>query len=228
VRRSILLGILVLLGLVLLGVTLGCPATTNTGVLPITALEIDISDILSGADLGCGKGPNDVYKYAAIVQQDPNGNKMRVGDCELEPLAGGTFDCFNKAVFGNLPLPYDGGALPDGGSATYSVQIYFFNYETWQRVGPAKINQAVSPLNGFGTPICGLDYNWATTCIGTETDMIAVNAACIPVTLGPAGLDAGHHDAGKKHDGGADARRQPDALPDAPQDATLGGDTADE
>ncbi len=183
----------------------GCPATTNPAVLPITAVDTDIQQLLDQANLGCGTGPNQVYKYAVVLKYAAPGEPVTANDCPFPStdIAGGVYDCFAQGVFANLPLQdgglLEGGVFPDGGSQNYSLWVYFYDYATYCEIEkdcekggdkgiPGPIEEAVRPgaEAGSATPICKLKpfANWTTTCSANEQDNIVVNAACEPISLG--------------------------------------------
>jgi hypothetical protein len=235
----------------------GCPSTSNTGLLPITAVNIDLAQLLDGANLTCGLGPGQVYQYAAIVNYQPTkatnvGGQPNPFDCGTyafvppqEPppprLAGGGYPGVTTGPFANLPLRNDAGALPDGGSIAFTIQVYFFtNAAFLADAGPdaslaGQIANYVTPgiPPGATAPLtadnaCGglgkLPFSYATTCTAIEEDNIVVNAACGPVECNPAsefgcnalGDDSGA-DAGSLNAGAGDA---------TPSDASAGADAS--
>jgi len=162
VQRSAWLGTLTLLLCAGAAASAGCPNTSNTGLLPITAVNIDLAQLLDGANLTCGLGPGQVYQYAAIVNYQPTkatngGGQPDPFDCGAFPfsppalLAGGAYPCFTTAPFANLPLPNDAGALPDGGSIGFTVQVYFFSNAAFLAHPdlPKLIASAVTPGTGM-------------------------------------------------------------------------------
>jgi len=215
VHRSFWIGTVALALGAILTASAGCPATSNTGILPITGVDIDIADLLTGANLACGTGPGEVYKYATIANYAPpdsDGSAPPIGTCGLANLAGGVYDCFSLGTFGNLPLQ-DGGVVPDGGSVLYTVQIYFFTYDAFIANADA-IATAVNPATtSDATRICNLPYSWATSCTAIEEDDIIVNAACRPIVAAAPSKDSGKGDATK------DAKPK-DVASDTPSEAT--------
>jgi hypothetical protein len=199
----------------------GCPDTTNFAVLPITTIQIPIGDLLNGVNLECGgpdAGPDEVYKYAAVVHFDGSDKIISPTDCSLPILAGLVSDCYVPGTLSYLPLPNDAGAVPDGGSFTYSVQIYFFNADTWAKLDNGeKIEAAVKP-NATST-ICQLPYpyTWMTTCTATEQANVASSAACERVELNPAAavLDSGVEDSGVGDARSTEASAGDASIPDA-------------
>jgi hypothetical protein len=222
VQRSAWLGTLTLLLCAGAAASAGCPNTSNTGLLPTTAVDIDFAQLLDGENLTCGPGPGDVVYYAAIVNYQPskttNGSDQPDPfDCGAYPftlptlLAGGGGYCYAPGTFANLPLPNDAGALPDGGSIGITVQVYFFSNAALAANPdlPGRITSAVTPANGLTAgnacnALGGLPFSYATTCTAIEEDNIVVNAACDPLECNPAspfGCNAEGGDSGA--DGGS-------------------------
>jgi len=172
----------------------GCPATGLVGIAPITAVEVPIATLLLDSNLGCGCGPNEVYKYAVVVAYAENGDRPSLENCpgsnDRSPpfLAGAIFDCFASATFGNLPPIEAGGllndagtALNDGGTVAIWAWVTFYNYATYTKLGKHAIEKAASH---FGD-ICSHPATWTTTCVATEQDNIVAPFAC------PGGLELG-------------------------------------
>jgi hypothetical protein len=197
----------------------GCPATTTVGLAPITAVSVPISSLLSDSNLGCGKGPNDVYKYAVVVAYADSPGYPPLTACPATPVAGGVFDCFAQATFGNLPLEEaglmledSGGALPDGGSVTIWEWVAFYNYDTYEQVKD-RLTKATSTDPG-GADICNeLPATWTTTCVATETDNSDSAPNCQTILLEP---DA------SITDGGPPADAEPQETGKAPGDGSDG------
>jgi hypothetical protein len=170
----------------------GCPATTTTGIAPITAISVPISSLLSDSNLGCGTGPNDVYKYAVVVAYADMPGYPPLSACPGAPIAGGVFDCFAQATFGNLPLQDadltledSGGALPDGGSVTIWEWVAFYNYDTYEKVKD-NLNKATSSNPGNDNICNGKTRGaWATTCVATEQDNLDSAPNCQTIVLEP-------------------------------------------
>jgi hypothetical protein len=230
VRRFVPIRLVVLALVAALAILVGCPEL-NTGVLPYTGVDVDIGDLLSGANLSCGTGACDVYEYAGMVK-DANFDLFDAGyvpinDCQfLTPdarsgrgVAGGVFPCYGLGTFGNLTLP-DGGFIPDAGSFTYSVLVYFFNYSTWTKYKD-QIQSAVQlyQKNPPGAAVCDLPWSYATTCTAIEVDNIIVNATCQNLVQNPL-FDCSVSDASR--DGTVDGTLG-DAPHDAPHDAPTDG-----
>jgi hypothetical protein len=249
VRRTIILGAFLTGACAGAAALAGCPDNTNPAILPITTVDVDIADILKGANLVCGTGDDDVFKYATVVTlvgSEAGAPDAEESDADIRAactpnltgaVSAGVSACFYPAVFSNLPLLADGGVLPDGGSVIYAVQVFLYNQKTYCSLQadptcPAKdqkdkILSAIS-VEGNGTTLCDLPYSWKATCIANEQNDIAVNAACtqIEAGIGAPVADAGAEDGGTaaQADAGAADAADENSL-DATGDAT--GDEAD-
>src|SRR5258708_36955025 len=71
------------------------------------------SDIAAGH--GCGTGPDQVYKYGAIVDHAADG-----GRSDDSFSASNVFDCYADGIFSNLPPADDGGQ-------SFIVAVYAFS-----------------------------------------------------------------------------------------------------
>lgn len=183
----------------------GCPATATLGIAPITGVGVPISTILIESNLGCGYGPNDVYKYAVVVAYPLNDsgapsidecpNSVPSGTNQLF-VPGAVFNCFAEATFGNLPLEdageggltyVEGGGLPDGSRVEIWSWVSFYNYETFKKLN-AELSLRVPPQSieslAQNGDICSIGATWATACTATEEDNIVANLACQPLVQG--------------------------------------------
>src|ERR1700745_1041166 len=74
----------------------GCPTTdTTASYTPITGILIRSSSLVAGH--GCGTGPGQIYRYAAILYYAPDAGGGP------GPVEAGVFDCFTDGIFSNLP-----------------------------------------------------------------------------------------------------------------------------
>jgi hypothetical protein len=165
-----------------------CSSSDAGGIEQITGIEVLSSTLTSGH--GCGTGPDQIYKYAVVVQIPSN-----VGGHNLEGdfVAGGVYDCFTDAVFANLCnyLNEDGGA--------YDVTVFAFNQAQWNGdAGTAGAPAGIVPglfanqnsyCSGASTnlvpnvPLADLNQyaGWKTTCTAIEQQSIPVLANCLPL-----------------------------------------------
>jgi hypothetical protein len=196
----------------------GCPNTASTSIYtPPTGIQIDSQDLVAG--VGCGPGPGQVYRYAAVVTQET--------DAGAPFVVSGVFNCYSDALFTNLPSP-------DGGSTTYSIGIFAYDSASF----PAALGGCeYSPLSA-GCP--GDDAavvkryesqaTWTTTCTATQFQGVPQVAQCgqlVPAAVGAGdGGDAGETaDAtggGDAADAAADAAHASDATEAATAEASDG------
>ena len=91
----------------------GCPGTaTTTTYTPITGILIRSSSLVTG--YGCGTGPGQVYKYAALLKYAEDGGASG------PVVYSGVFDCYSDGLFSNLPAD-------DAGSLSFDVTIVAWN-----------------------------------------------------------------------------------------------------
>jgi hypothetical protein len=147
-----------------LSVGLGaCSDTVTTpGVLPLTSIVIRSSTLTSG--LGCGTGPGQVYKYAAVVQ---------------DPALGAVYDCYADAAFANLVAQADGGGF-------YTINVFLYDQATYN-ANAAQINGAVTATNAVAA-LASIHSSYQTTCTGTLTLNLQTIAQCNAIAVGSGSL----------------------------------------
>ena len=190
----------------------GCPASTSNTTLftPLTGIQIDATSLLFG--FGCGTGPGQVFKYAAVVSfspQAPDGGSDAATDAGSPVPTGisGVFDCFTNGVFSNLPES-------EAGSLDFTVQVFAYNEASF----PAQLAAASTTGGSMGVAFVGdvaanvIPFegmaNWTAVCTATQVTGVTVNAICGPLT--PQATAAGSADAGGEA-GPADAGVDGDA-----------------
>jgi len=161
-----------------------CPASPSTTLYtPITGLVINSESLLAG--IGCGTGPGQVFKYAAVVRL--------AGDATESGLpVSGVFDCFTNAQFANL-------ATPDGNLTSYDIAIYAFNEASFPADKLGKCDDTASDASCQGeNPATVLEFagmaNWTTTCTATQVPGVSEVAVCnslVPVGDASVGPDEG-------------------------------------
>jgi hypothetical protein len=138
---------------------LGLPAcggtTTTTGISPITGILIR-SDALVGAR-GCGRGPTQVFKYAAVVV-DGNGSAITAG----------TYDCFADGSFQNLAI------------GSYTVEIFAFSQAAYDAQSSDILSAASSTAPDLPR-LRRLSASSTTSCRATQQQNIEVLAVCDPL-----------------------------------------------
>jgi hypothetical protein len=187
-------------------VLMGCPSTaTTTGYTPITGIVIRSSALVAG--YGCGTGPSQVYRYAAIVYFAADGGAQAT-------LVANVFDCFTDGVFENLPVA-------DGGGQDFIVSIRAYNFASFPRElqclptgGPCAAQDPMTLLADAARA------TWATTCAATQQQGIPVLAVCQPLAPQEAGTDAESDsmaavEAGAMADAKVDATAEAGAMADA-------------
>jgi hypothetical protein len=177
----------------------GCPSSaTTTGYTPITGIVIRSSALVAG--YGCGTGPGQVYRYAAIVYFATEGGAQAT-------LVANVFDCFTDGVFENLPVA-------DGGGQDFIVSIRAYNFASF----PAELQcPAGGPCAAQDPMTLQADAaraTWATTCAATQQQGIPVLAVCQPLAPQDAGADAAS-DSMATVEAGAMADAETDATADA-------------
>jgi hypothetical protein len=225
----------------------GCPDTTTTasGFL-VTGIQIRSAELVAGH--GCGTGPGQVYRYAAVVtyagtpldtdaSSPEAGTSGDAGTCGPSPSWVNTFECFNDGVFDNLPAS-------DSGAQQFAVAIYAYDKAGYDGSGlPASLqclSNACSAQDLCTVLAAAPKAQFTTTCAATQQQGIPVLAVCAPLqpvnggtvaadagadTGAGAGADAGADTgagAGADASAGADAAPGADAGPGA--DATTGAD----
>jgi hypothetical protein len=145
----------------------------EVGLLPVTGISVPTPTLLVGSNLSCGTGPQDVYQYAVIVDDEEQGSTPSVNQCSVDIIAGGVFDCFTPAAFVNLPV------------TNYAVRVYFFTYDAYTKNAPA-IEGAVTPGSKVsGEAICDLPYAWASVCTVSVESNRLLDTACGSLVSGP-------------------------------------------
>jgi hypothetical protein len=150
--------------------------TTDTATLPytpITGIIIRSQGLVAG--IGCGLGPDQVYRYAAVLNAETT-------DGGVVPNPTGTafplttiFDCFADGAFENLPTNY---------GSTYELQIYAYTQDAYVNTAklPANLGcaaaDACAAFGGALTTPQTVAATWTTTCSGTQIAGSPVDATC--------------------------------------------------
>jgi hypothetical protein len=187
----------------------GCPSSaTTTGYTPITGIVIRSSALVAG--YGCGRGPGQVYRYAAIVYFATEGGAQGT-------LVANVFDCFTDGVFENLPVS-------DGGGQDFIVSIRAYNFASFPPElqcqptgGPCAAQDPTTLLADAARA------TWATTCAATQQQGIPVLAVCQPLAPQDAGADAASDGMADAEAGALADAALADAEAGAVADAEAGG-----
>ncbi len=144
---------------------LACGDTAaTTSLAPVTGIVLRVESLISG--FGCGTGPAEVYRYAAVVT-----------DSTGQHLAAATYDCFADGSFVNLTVQPDGGA-------EYTVQVYAFNQAAYIAADVNNaVEKAVANLPASLGALKDLHPTWQTTCTASQLQNVQTLAVCAPLTL---------------------------------------------
>jgi hypothetical protein len=194
----------------------GCPNTASTSIYtPPTGIQIDSQELVAG--VGCGSGPGQVYRYAAVVTQ--------VTDAGTPFVTSGVFNCFSDALFTNLPSP-------DGGNTYYTIAIYAYDEAAFPAaLGGCEYSYLSTACPGDDASVVRRyesQATWKTTCTATQFQGVPQVADC--GELAPADAGAGVGDGGEAGknpdatgaDGAADAGDASDATEAATAEASDG------
>ncbi|MDP9152551.1 MAG: hypothetical protein M3O36_21710 [Myxococcota bacterium] len=202
-RRSFVFGAL---GLAALGLV-GCPSTATTSSSAIvTGIEILAETVAGGR--GCGKGPGQVYRYAAVVYHGATSDGSAAVPADGAAIASNLFECYADGLFSNLPVS-------DSGSALYAVRVYAYGYAAFQQ------NAAVAALQcpASTRPPCPAENpalvtmpavtgaaDFTLDCTAIEQQGVPVLARCSETssTLSPAEAGADADDATANESGPVD------------------------
>lgn len=175
-----------------------CAGTSpTTGITPITGVVIRSESLIAGH--GCGRAPNQVYKYLAVVSNtDPS---FPSGGAP-PPSYAQVFDCFADGAFVNLL------ASPSG-SLSFNVDIFVYNADDYA-AHLADVNALLAPNAApqidpdAGTIPNAPPATWTTKCTATQQQNVVVLAVCQPLAGGPSpSSDGGAADGGS--DGSVEA-----------------------
>ena len=209
-------------------ILLGCVAvfvacsgsSSSTGIPPITGIVIRAETLTTGR--GCGRGPAQLFKYAAIVYGYTDGPTDVKGSYRT-PITSGVYDCFTDGTFVELP--------ETAGSTTFRLDVFAYSEPAY-----TAARAAIEGAGTNGDALRATSPTWTTVCSATQLRDVQALAVCDPLVSGLApssillrtsafSLAAGgaticsrtiNADAGS--DGGDDAG---DAATDAASDATV-------
>jgi hypothetical protein len=140
---------------VLLSIAACSDASTTLGITPITGILVR-SDALVGAS-GCGRGANQVFKYAAVVV-----------DADGTAITAGIYDCFADGSFQNLAI------------GNYTVEIFAYSQAAYDAQAP-DVSSAASSTAPDLPRLRKLAASSTTTCRATQQQNIEVLAVCAPL-----------------------------------------------
>ncbi|MFO0678738.1 MAG: hypothetical protein U0169_19555 [Polyangiaceae bacterium] len=136
----------------------GCATLeTTSGITPVTGIVIR-SDALT-ADLGCGKGDREVFRYAAIVI-----------DADGKRVASSVNDCFADGAFVSL-FPSE-----KTSSLDFRVTIRAWNHATY-----TSLNEGGALDRANSETLEASSSTWRTDCTATQQQDVQVLALCSPL-----------------------------------------------
>jgi hypothetical protein len=135
------------------------------------------------ATLGCGRGAEQVYKYAVAVE---NVDGVRV--------AHGLYDCFADAYFVGL-------SPSRSGSLDFVVGIKALNKTAFDAQENAIVRRPEDPLFLEEETFNGIAPTWSTTCSARQQSNIQVLAVCGQLSKSPPGSIAVRTDGFEGPDG---------------------------
>jgi len=170
----------------------GCPTTsTLTAYTPITGIVIRSADLVAGH--GCGTGPDQVYKYVAVLAYSAGGsNKPK---SSIVPYTSTVVSCYTDAIFSNLQA--SAGSNP---SYDFTVYVYAYNATSFPQA------LACTPDTAGGCPgdnpcstatpcDAGVEPryppSWTATCSATELAGVPALATCGALEPVTGAADAG-------------------------------------
>jgi hypothetical protein len=196
----------------------GCPsAATSTTYTPVTGILIRSATLVAGH--GCGTGPGQVYRYAALLSYADEAGAP-IGP----PVYSGVFDCFADGLFSNL-------TGSDAGDYNFSVEIDAWDVADFPSILACPTGAGTGPepcpgddpatvTSNLGTP------TWTTSCLAAQYSGVSSLAACQPLVAGAG--DAGTGDASTSDSGGSsDAAASGDAVAGEAGEAGNASDAGD-
>ncbi len=213
----------------LVAIVVACSGSSSTsGIPPITGIVVRAETLTTGR--GCGPGPTQLFKYAAVVYSFNTDTKKFD-----QVVTGGLYDCFADGTFVELK-PVD----PAGGF-TFELEVFGFTQAAYAAQKPV-----IDAAGSDAVKLRAASPTWTTTCTATQQQDVQSLAVCAPLvevnppeaqivlatgafpradggtatcgrTSGDAGVDAGAD---------ADTDAGEDAGDDAGEDAGADGGTA--
>jgi hypothetical protein len=131
---------------------------STTTLASVTGLDVHATSVVD--PIGCGAGPNDVYRWGGVVRASGSST----------PIAARLVECFADLVFHDLPR---GDAALDA----YEVALVAFTKPGWDALTPT---QQADLLAGKPEAFSGAGARWVTTCTGVQEQGLRREAVCAP------------------------------------------------
>lgn len=143
---------------------------STTGIPPITGIVIRAETLTNGR--GCGRGPAQLFKYAAIVYGYTDGPADVKGSYRT-PVTAGVYDCFADGTFVELP--------ETGGSATFRLDVFAYSEPAY-----AAASATIESAGTNGDALRTTNPTWTTVCSATQLRDVQALAVCDPLISGLA------------------------------------------
>lgn len=143
---------------------------SSTGIPPITGIVIRAETLTTGR--GCGRGENQLFKYAAIVYGYTEG-PIDVKGSYRTPVTAGVYDCFADGTFVELPQT--------GGSFTFRLEVFAYSESAF-----VAARATIEAAGTNGDALRATSPTWTTTCTATQLRDVQALAVCEPLVSGVA------------------------------------------
>jgi hypothetical protein len=143
---------------------------SSTGIPPITGIVIRAETLTTGR--GCGRGPTQLFKYAAIVYGYTEGPADVKGSYRT-PVTAGVYDCFADGTFVELP--------ETGGSTTFRLEVFAYSEPAY-----LAARETIEGAGTNGDALRTTNPTWTTVCTATQLRDVQALAVCDPLVSGLA------------------------------------------
>lgn len=143
---------------------------STTGIPPITGIVIRAETLTVGR--GCGRGPTQLFKYAAIVYGYTDGPADVKGSYRT-PITAGVYDCFADGTFVELP--------ETAGSTTFRLEVFAYSEPAY-----TAARATVDTAGTNGDALRTTNPTWTTVCTATQLRDVQALAVCDPLVSGLA------------------------------------------
>jgi hypothetical protein len=143
---------------------------SSTGIPPITGIVIRAETLTTGR--GCGRGPTQLFKYAAIVYGYTDGPADVKGSYRT-PITAGVYDCFADGTFVELPQT--------AGSDTFRLDVFAYSEPAY-----AAARDTIESAGTNGDALRTTSPTWTTVCTATQLRDVQALAVCDPLVSGLA------------------------------------------
>jgi hypothetical protein len=142
----------------------------STGIPPITGIVIRAETLTTGR--GCGRGPTQLFKYAAIVYGYTDGPADVKGSYR-DPITSGVYDCFADGTFVELQ--------EHNGSTTFRIEVFAYSEPAYEAA-----RATIDAAGTNGAALRETSPTWTTACTATQLRDVQALAVCEPLVSGLA------------------------------------------